>query len=221
MILHLDLMHFSKRSISLCDYIHTKYYKRIANVVLNSSVFSSRQGLLLSETIKELALLKCGEGIANELTEQRVEAEEFLDLYFSTWYSSVHAVLSKQHNAEKERMHALKPADLNEIIKTDFLTFTHFLNREISVAISRLPNGLERLKKFVLSALALPNRRQFMDIQNLSISSFKTAKAGGESSVEAGLLHDLSIEEIIKGLVAFVFIVFLYQFQPSLVEHSQ
>ena len=197
-------MHFSICALSVTDYIHTKYLKRMVNIVTKSEIFSCNQQLMLSNLIRELALLKCVESILNNIPEQRIEAEDFLALYYSNWYGEVYCVLSEQQKVNRAKLRSEKPTDLNEPVNADFRIFKEFLNKEISIAKNHLPDKLERLKKLTLAMMILANQEQLRSVEKISVENYLKAAKPGDNTVNVSFLHNISIEEIVKGYVAYL-----------------
>ena len=154
-------------AFTLNEFIKPKYFFRLLRMVQNYQ-HSQRQ---LSTFVRHLAVLKCAEAISTDNSENRAEAEEFLQLYYSHWSESIEELLLQKSSVKDKSVKRMSQAFLE-----DFKRFSDYVNGELLTLHRQLSENLERVKKIVLVALVLLNEVRLMSVPAISVREYRKAK---------------------------------------------
>lgn len=170
--------------LSLSDILTPAMYNRAVEAVRTLAKESDQLGLALTIYVKQLTLLKIAEAISSSNTLQKVEAEEFLQLYNASWTNRVSAHIGRRQRMEK--LSKTKELPLEE----DLITFSRFLSAEMKTC-----KDDQRLKKVVLSNIMLFNKRRPMEVHELKVEDYTSAKKSITDPHDVEMLNKMSATE--------------------------
>lgn len=185
MVLELTKTRIGQRSLS--QMLKPEFYEEFVITVRSMAMNSNQLGLALTIYVKQLARLKIAAAIAGKDKYLRNEGEEFVLLYDSCWIQRVSSQIGKRKRMEKLN----KPDELP--LEADLTTLTEYINKEIgnTSGVEDLP----RLKDLVLASILLFNKRRPMEVHDMKVSDFISAKEKITDEQEKEVLDKLSATE--------------------------
>ena len=166
------------KTLTLGELIQPKYFSQFINFFSNAP--SNKRMMTLSKDVKYVAILKSGEAIASECSDEIIEANEFLNLHFFSWVSRLEKLKAKDYKGKRLKTFF----EVSRPVYIDTQTFSQFLERDIPTLTSEVPLNLEKLKKEVLSALILVNNKKLPAVQHMTVEEYKTGKDDDSRSAE-------------------------------------
>lgn len=184
----IQLRKVSERELMLSDFIAPQYYDDIVDAVLELRQANKQLAVTLGHFIKKLAILKIGEAIRQGDKAMKEVAQNFLDLYTSSWTELVMSSTIRMQQKEKLEKVVLLPTS------DDLTKLSKFIDAEIEQeTVQGVPSNYVRLQKLVMAALLLFNKRRADEVATMTIGEFRLGQLSKED--KSDILQHLPVDE--------------------------
>lgn len=175
-------------SDSLSDLIDPGYYDAFVTAVLKIRAVNKQLALTLGHYIRQVCMLSIGECIKKSDRMGRSKGEDFLQLYNSSWGTTVAASTLRMQQQQKVNKAVKLPTS------ADLVAITKYIQDEVSAELGQADEvDYNRLQKLVLAGLLMYNKRRPAEVADIKISDYRLSFANQEDSEE--ILDSLSAED--------------------------
>lgn len=178
----------SATELSFDEYLRPEYYDTFVAAVLQIRDANKQLALTLGHYIKQLCLLNIAESIKSRNKQMKADSEDFLQLFNSSWTSTVSSATVRMQQIVKLN----KAQDLP--LTKDLMKITTFIKKDIDKQMTAVrERNYTRLQKLVVTALLLFNKRRPAEVTDIKIGDYQLSLANHDDRPE--IIGSLSPEE--------------------------
>lgn len=172
---------------SLSELLHPSYYDAFVTAVLKIRTTNKQLALTLGHFIRQVCLLNIAQGIKTGNKPLRKNSEDFLQLYTSSWGTTVASSTLRMQQQLKLNKERKLP------ISSDLVALTQYVQKEVDSELDASQVNYNRLQKLVLAGLLLYNKRRPAEIADIKVSDYRLSFDNQEDRPE--ILQSLTAEE--------------------------